>query len=85
VTEMWPDDSPRRVVIVTGINHAILDTGTHGNQGHNTAWRHAYYWMVRNPPLVDIPRKDGKPPCGECHLGLSEVCDICGAVGAAAS
>lgn len=25
-------------------------------------------------------RKDGKEPCGECHLHLGERCDICGAV-----
>jgi hypothetical protein len=25
-------------------------------------------------------RRDGKEPCGECHLQVGEVCDICGAV-----
>ena len=25
-------------------------------------------------------RKDGKEPCGECHLQPGEVCDICGAI-----
>lgn len=25
-------------------------------------------------------RKDGEPPCGECHLRPGETCDICGAV-----
>jgi len=24
-------------------------------------------------------RRDGKEPCGECHIGPDEVCDICGA------
>ncbi len=24
-------------------------------------------------------RRDGQPPCGECHLQDGEVCDICGA------
>lgn len=25
-------------------------------------------------------RRDGKAPCGECHLKDGETCDICGAV-----
>jgi len=24
-------------------------------------------------------RRDGKEPCGECHLPVGETCDICGA------
>jgi hypothetical protein len=24
-------------------------------------------------------RRDGQPPCGECHLQENETCDICGA------
>lgn len=31
----------------------------------------------------DFPRpqrRDGKKPCGECHLQAGETCDICGAV-----
>lgn len=32
-------------------------------------------------PLIDIPKdaRKGKEPCGECHLRMGEVCDICGA------
>ena len=25
-------------------------------------------------------RKDGREPCGECHLRAGEACDICGAI-----
>lgn len=37
----------------------------------------------RDDPFADFPepqRRDGKEPCGECHLQVGEVCDICGAV-----
>lgn len=34
-------------------------------------------------PLIEIPKdaRMGKPPCGECHVGPGETCDICGAKG----
>jgi hypothetical protein len=34
-------------------------------------------------PLVEIVRKPGKEPCGECHIRPGETCDICGAKAAA--
>ncbi|SFJ68354.1 hypothetical protein [Methylobacterium brachiatum] len=30
-------------------------------------------------PLVEITRKPGKEPCGECRIQPGETCDICGA------
>lgn len=34
------------------------------------------------PMLDEFPKptyKEGRDPCGECHLHLGEKCDICGA------
>lgn len=36
-------------------------------------------FAMPRPPLVPIRRRDGEPPCGECHLQPGEVCDVCGA------
>lgn len=32
-------------------------------------------------PLIYIPKdaREGKEPCGECHLSHGETCDVCGA------
>lgn len=35
---------------------------------------------LQREPLVPIRRRDGRAPCGECHLQSGEVCDICGAI-----
>lgn len=49
----------------------------------------ALRWVLREiealPPVgvgegfPQPQRRDGKPPCGECHLRPGETCDICGA------
>jgi hypothetical protein len=51
------------------------------------AWKLAtppeYELLGPEPDEDDFPkpqRRDGKEPCGECHLQVGEVCDICGAV-----
>jgi len=33
----------------------------------------------RGEPFPKPKRRDGKEPCGECHLPIGETCDICGA------
>ena len=33
----------------------------------------------RGEPFPKPGRRDGKDPCGECHLKPGETCDICGA------
>lgn len=34
---------------------------------------------IQPEPFPQPQRRDGKEPCGECHLTIDETCDICGA------
>lgn len=49
----------------------------------NLNWREkCIYCRNTFPPAEPLPqpgRRDGLPPCGECHLNPGETCNICGA------
>lgn len=54
-----------------------------GDQGQGPQGSHEAPLAMVFPAECTMPqprRRDGQPPCGECHLQDGEVCDICGAV-----